>query len=424
MAANTLFDEVLESLVAEGGKFEKRQLHVVLERDVSGRELSLSLKVSDSKRPLFLLVFECGPDQYAELREKQRLKVEFSSFPVKLAGLLKECSAESHREPRLEVWVEEVDDGAANQFSIVEPNEFKTLRHLSLDMKEAESAEVDQHVKGIVDRLTREAASARSIADQEKRKRAESADEIRKLQNELLESKRASSEEVARLQDKIEKLANSQHETEELRKRLQGSQKQLSQALEALEKEKTETEKLTSEAKSSRQRELAATEKMQFLERASKDGDKMASHIGALLESSATDRARLESTNAELTSKLVKCEEQLKFAESAKVATSFHVEKLEEALAEKEALVASVTSLREKYNVLQKQFEEREALAEKSAELTNRLQEADQLISTQKKTILNNHEVIKWLNQQLNVLAVQSSGKSKPQPADTPNQPD
>mmetsp|Transcript_37311 Transcript_37311/g.148869 ORF Transcript_37311/g.148869 Transcript_37311/m.148869 type:complete len:173 (-) Transcript_37311:1077-1595(-) len=110
MAANTLFDEVLESLVAEGGKFEKRQLHVVLERDVSGRELSLSLKVSDSKRPLFLLVFECGPDQYAELREKQRLKVEFSSFPVKLAGLLKECSAESHREPRLEVWVEEVDD--------------------------------------------------------------------------------------------------------------------------------------------------------------------------------------------------------------------------------------------------------------------------------------------------------------------------
>jgi len=69
------------------------------------------------------------------------------------------------------------------------------------------------------------------------------------------------------------------------------------------------------------------------------------------------------------------------------------VEKLEEALAEKEALVASVTSLREKYNVLQKQFEEREALAEKSAELTNRLQEADQLISTQKKTILNNHEV-------------------------------
>mmetsp|Transcript_37310 Transcript_37310/g.148866 ORF Transcript_37310/g.148866 Transcript_37310/m.148866 type:complete len:196 (-) Transcript_37310:432-1019(-) len=152
-------------------------------------------------------------------------------------------------------------------------------------MKEAESAEVDQHVKGIVDRLTREAASARSIADQEKRKRAESADEIRKLQNELLESKRASSEEVARLQDKIEKLANSQHETEELRKRLQGSQKQLSQALEALEKEKTETEKLTSEAKSSRQRELAATEKMQFLERASKDGDKMASHIGALLES-------------------------------------------------------------------------------------------------------------------------------------------
>lgn len=45
MAANTLFDEVLESLVAEGGKFEKRQLHVVLERDVRGRELSLSLKV-------------------------------------------------------------------------------------------------------------------------------------------------------------------------------------------------------------------------------------------------------------------------------------------------------------------------------------------------------------------------------------------
>jgi len=110
MTANTLFDEVLESLVAEGGKVEKRNLNVVLERDVSGRELSLSLKISDSARPLFLLVFECGPGQYAELREKQRLKVEFNSFPVKLAGLLRECSAESQREPRLEVWVEEVEN--------------------------------------------------------------------------------------------------------------------------------------------------------------------------------------------------------------------------------------------------------------------------------------------------------------------------
>ncbi|KAJ8908722.1 hypothetical protein NDN08_005427 [Rhodosorus marinus] len=424
MAANTLFDEVLESLVAEGGKVEKRHLNVVLERDVRGRELSLSLKISDSKRPLFLLVFECGPGEYAELRQKQRLKIEFNSFPVKLAGLLKECRAESHREPRLEVWVEEVDDGVTKQFSILEPNEFKTLRHLSLHVKEAEPVDVDLHVKGIVDRLTREAAEAGNIADQEKRKRAESADEIRKLQNELVESKRASSEEVARLQDKIEKLENSQHETEELRKHVQGSQKQLSEALKTLEKERTESEKLSSEAKTSRQRELAATEKLQFLERASKDGDKMASHIGALLESSAAERARLESANAELTSKLVKCEEQLKFAESAKVATSFQVEKLEVALAEKEALVASMSSLREKYKVLQKQFDEREALAEQSTELTNRLQEADHLISSQKKTILNNHEVIKWLNQQLNALAVQSNSKSNPQPADTPNQPD
>mmetsp|Transcript_2143 Transcript_2143/g.3180 ORF Transcript_2143/g.3180 Transcript_2143/m.3180 type:complete len:83 (+) Transcript_2143:629-877(+) len=78
-----------------------------------------------------------------------------------------------------------------------------------------------------------------------------------------------------------------------------------------------------------------------------------------------------------------------------------------------------MTSLREKHNVLQKQFDEREALAEESTELTTRLQEADQLIAGQKKTIINNHEVIKWLNQRLNALAVQSNGKPNPPSADT-----
>jgi spindle assembly abnormal protein 6 len=115
---------------------------------------------------------QVGEEDYHVLRQEQRLRVDFSSFPGHLVGLFDTCAGETRADggflARLETGgvgggAGSASDGCA--LSIVETNQFRELTHLSLRVRAGNDVAVKSYLAGRLGQSRAEATSLRMRLD-------------------------------------------------------------------------------------------------------------------------------------------------------------------------------------------------------------------------------------------------------------------
>ncbi|CAM9583549.1 unnamed protein product [Chrysoparadoxa australica] len=103
------------------------------------------MELTDELDPYFLHTLQVGEEDYHQLKQDQRLRVDFQSFPQQFIQLLEGCQTEGGSEGQFVARLETPGTGLGT-FSVVETNHFKDLTHLSLQFRPGNDAAIKSYL--------------------------------------------------------------------------------------------------------------------------------------------------------------------------------------------------------------------------------------------------------------------------------------
>jgi len=213
--APPLFLEVVSVQVKPAGRDEYvAGLTVRLKPDNPAHPRSLLLELTDEADLLFYHSLVLGEGDFHMLKSEQHLLVDFQTFPLQLAELLRCCTEAQNttkgstlrRIARLEC-----SSSGESLFSIVESNQFRELTHIALRLRQGTDEAVKRHLAGGL----RGCRAERAELAERLRASNEALSQARHQADELGTRARVVAEERAHLEKTLE--ATHQRELAELR---------------------------------------------------------------------------------------------------------------------------------------------------------------------------------------------------------------
>jgi spindle assembly abnormal protein 6 len=125
------------------------RLSVEAEKPARGSHKVLRFRLTDEADAFLLHTLDVNEEDFAQLKQEQRLLVDFTAFPSKLVELLehtREAAASPH--PRFVVTLASSQGGSV--LSVVEANNFRQLVHISLQLRAGTDTEVKRYLAGRV----------------------------------------------------------------------------------------------------------------------------------------------------------------------------------------------------------------------------------------------------------------------------------
>jgi len=405
---STLFDALLR--VSGDGLKEGKLRRVVVESfEENGRPL-VYLSVSDPTQLLDLQVNSCSAEDYEVLKREQSLLVSFSSFPVKLVEHLNNCSdRDGDVKQKFELWLERQHEREGRLFSILEPNEFRTLKRLTLVLRPATQDELEIHVTNAIQQLRTEIRRLENIEKEAKEREHVLIKELEVLKAEHNSETTAREREQSQWRIEADKLRESLAASEQAKASEADQRQQLEHALESLKEEvenlkpelsntKAVVQDLRKERDDLLSRETSASEKLNMMERLTKDGNAMQSQINELIETGIHEKSRLETKLAELQTLHANTMEKLRSCTDEKSTLVAEINRLRQIADERSVLKGKLDQQKHVIDDLKQSQRVAEPLYDEIARLKLELESAQRTIQDQRKTINNNFEIIKRWN--------------------------
>jgi len=193
-------------------------LTVRLKTDCAAHPRSLLVELTDEADLLFYYSLVLNEGDFHTLKAEQRLLIDFQSFPVRLAELLRRCtesvgsaaegagaSGEGHMVARLDC------SGSEGLLAVVECNQFRELTHIALRLRQGTDETVKQH---LAEKLRGSRAEASDLRER-LRASEEGLAQARRQVDELTARSRVVSEERTHLERSLE--ASRERELADLR---------------------------------------------------------------------------------------------------------------------------------------------------------------------------------------------------------------
>eukprot|EP00057_Strongylocentrotus_purpuratus_P024914 XP_011679388.1 PREDICTED: spindle assembly abnormal protein 6 homolog [Strongylocentrotus purpuratus] len=346
-----MFDQVLSVVFKSQGQDDRTVgIRIFLElvsvtSPIHRKELHVRL--TDDADPFFLYDLHLGEEDFQVLKNQQGLLVDFSAFPQKFIELLQLCAQnQGQAHGKFVLQLNQSGDLAGSphglaQLGVVETNPFKHLTHLSLSLKPGSDSEVKRYL----------AKCLKLLQEDHKQLKAH------------LSSKESSL--THQLQQTQEILQTRSSELE----RLRGQWSSQSDSLEAKHQQELAEERQKALEMQRDIEKQSSAQCQELEEKHRKQNDKMQSRIAelqAVNREMHERRQAQESTIKELRSKLHMLEEDYQRAQRELQSTRRHTDRLETEHTDRGQTVGQLST---RLAVLEQEVGDKQALADKSAQL-------------------------------------------------------
>nr|XP_054764434.1 spindle assembly abnormal protein 6 homolog [Lytechinus pictus] len=407
-----LFDQVLNVVFKSQGQDERTcGIRIFLElvsvtSPIHRKELHVRL--TDDKDPFFLYDLHLGEEDFQVLKNQQGLLVDFSAFPQKFIELLQLCAQnQGQMHGKFVLQLNQSMDLAGSshglaQLSVVETNPFKHLTHLSLSLKPGTDSEVKSYL----------AKCLKSLQD-----------DHNQLQTHLSTRETSLTHQLQQTQELL------QTRSSEL-ERLKGQWSSQSDSLEAKHQQELAEERQKALEMQRDVEKQSSAQCQELEEKHRKQSEKMQSRIAELqaVNREMHERRQAQESNIkELRSKLHMLEEDYQRAQRELQSTRRHTDRLETEHTDREQTVGQLTT---RLAVLEQEVRDKQALADKSAQLLEAASESkaqleenlqhkqallvklESTVKSTSKEVLKGNEIIRKLQGELKSAAAKMKLKN------------